>query len=110
MPKPFQVVVTDLVTGNPEPEIRILGDVADVRVVAATTEEDLAGKIADIVKDFRTKNAVDESFDSLCLFVRVLFVRVLCFDDSGCSFASPNFMPRERGRDSKGRARVPLNR
>ena len=47
MPKPFQVVVTDLVPGNPEPEIRILGDLADVRVVAASTEEDLAGKIED---------------------------------------------------------------
>ncbi|HMF20263.1 MAG TPA: C-terminal binding protein, partial [Gemmataceae bacterium] len=47
MPKRFQVVITDLVTGNPEPEIRILGDLADVRVVAATTEEDLAGKIED---------------------------------------------------------------
>jgi D-3-phosphoglycerate dehydrogenase/C-terminal binding protein len=47
MPKRFQVVITDLVTGNPEPEIQILGDLADIRVVAASTEEDLAGKIED---------------------------------------------------------------
>jgi len=47
MNKRFQVVVTDLVTGNPEPECRILGDLADVRVVAATTEDELAGKIED---------------------------------------------------------------
>jgi D-3-phosphoglycerate dehydrogenase/C-terminal binding protein len=47
MPKRFQVVITDLVTGNPEPEIQILGDLADIRVVAASTEDDLAGKIED---------------------------------------------------------------
>jgi D-3-phosphoglycerate dehydrogenase/C-terminal binding protein len=47
MPKRFQVVITDLVTGDPEPECRILGDIADVRVVAASTEEDLTSKIED---------------------------------------------------------------
>jgi len=47
MNKRFQVVVTDLVPSNLEAECRILVDIADVRMVAATTEDDLAGKVED---------------------------------------------------------------
>ncbi|MBM4073391.1 MAG: C-terminal binding protein [Planctomycetes bacterium] len=40
-----QVLVTDLVTGNLEPEERVLGDLADVRAVAAVNEDDLVGQV-----------------------------------------------------------------
>lgn len=43
----YQVLVTDLVTGNLEPEERVLDGVADVRAVAATTEDDLIGQVED---------------------------------------------------------------
>jgi C-terminal binding protein len=43
----FQVIVTDLVSGDLEPERRILQELADVRAVAATTEDDLFGQIED---------------------------------------------------------------
>jgi D-3-phosphoglycerate dehydrogenase/C-terminal binding protein len=42
-----QVIVVDLVTGSLEPESRVLGDIADVKAVSATNEDDLAGKVED---------------------------------------------------------------
>ncbi len=47
MPKRYQVIITDLVTGNPEPECRILGEIADVKMMAAKMEDDLFGQIED---------------------------------------------------------------
>lgn len=41
----FQIVVTDLVSGDLEPERRLLAGVADVRAVAATSEDDLVGQV-----------------------------------------------------------------
>ncbi len=42
-----KVIVTDLVTGNLEPERRILGDLAEVVAISARTEDDLIGRIED---------------------------------------------------------------
>ncbi len=42
-----QVLVTDLVMGNLEPEERVLDGVANVHAVAATTEDDLVDRVED---------------------------------------------------------------
>jgi C-terminal binding protein len=47
MPHRQKVIVTDLVTGNLEPECRILGDIADVSAVSAKNEDDLVGRVED---------------------------------------------------------------
>jgi len=47
MPQRQKVVVTDLVTGNLEPECRILGNIAEVSAVSAKTEDDLMGRVED---------------------------------------------------------------
>ena len=47
MPARFQVVVTDMIAGEPTPEVEVLGDIADVVVLNAHAPEDLAGKIED---------------------------------------------------------------
>jgi C-terminal binding protein len=43
----YKVVVTDLVTGNLDPERRILGELADIVAISARTEDDLIGRVED---------------------------------------------------------------
>ena len=47
MSQRFQVVVTDFITGNLEPERRILGDLADVTGLDVSRESELAGRVED---------------------------------------------------------------
>ena len=48
MAKPFQVVVTDFIQDELEPEHRILGDIAEVSALGAVTEDDLVGRIEEV--------------------------------------------------------------
>ncbi len=48
MAKRFQVVITDFLDDDLEPERRILGEVADVTALAAHDEEELVGRIEDV--------------------------------------------------------------
>ena len=48
MTERFKVVITDFISDSMEPEIRILGKVADVAAVGARTEEDLVGSVEDV--------------------------------------------------------------
>lgn len=47
MSQRFKVVITDFITGVPEPENRILGELADVMPLDAYSESELAGRIED---------------------------------------------------------------
>ncbi|MCE9534373.1 MAG: C-terminal binding protein [Planctomycetes bacterium] len=47
MSKQFKVVITDFITGTPETENRILGDIADIIPLDAYQEDELAGRVED---------------------------------------------------------------
>lgn len=47
MSQKFKVVITDFITGRPETERRILGDIADIIPLDAGDERDLLGKVED---------------------------------------------------------------
>jgi phosphoglycerate dehydrogenase-like enzyme len=47
MSQRFQVVITDFITGTPQPELDVLADIADVLPLDARTEEQLIGRIED---------------------------------------------------------------
>ena len=47
MAKPFQVVVTDFIRDELEPERRVLGELADVTALGARAEDELVGRIED---------------------------------------------------------------
>lgn len=46
-PNAFKVVVADFITGPLDPERSVLGELADVRAVAAHSEQDLVGRVED---------------------------------------------------------------
>jgi len=47
MSQRYKIVITDFITGTPEPENRILGELADVIPLDAMSEKELIGKIED---------------------------------------------------------------
>src|SRR5215831_12916115 len=47
MSQRFQVVITDFITGTPQPELDVVADIADVIPLDASSEEQLSGRIDD---------------------------------------------------------------
>ena len=47
MPLPFRVVITDFITDDLGPERQVLGELADLVALDATSERDLVGRVED---------------------------------------------------------------
>jgi len=90
----FKVVITDFIDDRLEPELKVLGEIAQVIALMATTEQELIGSVedADAVMVFQYLNLTSSTIERLTR-CKVIVCCGVGFDNVDCAFAGSRGIP-----------------